>query len=96
MVINWTRPAIRDIKDFKEYSLTNTSDYILELTKNVNLLIEQPKFGKIFIPIIILLGNSFINSIEYFIILIMIQSISSLYYTINKMLPKKLIISNNT
>lgn len=96
MVINWTRPAIRDLKDFKEYSLTNTSDYILELTKNVNLLIEQPKLGKIFILIIILLGNSFINSIEYFIILIMIQSISSLYYTINKMLPKKLIISNNT
>lgn len=49
MVINWTRPAIRDLKDFKEYSLTNTSDYILELTKNVNLLIEQPKLGKIFI-----------------------------------------------
>ena len=47
MVINWTNPAIKDLKDFKEHSLMNkVEQYLQELVKSVNLLTEQPRLGK--------------------------------------------------
>lgn len=49
MVINWTNPAIQDLKDFKQYTLmSNTNDYISDLIDSVNLLTYQPKLGKIY------------------------------------------------
>lgn len=49
MEIKWTKLAKNDLKDF--YDITKMNDpkkYILELIDNVNLLMEQPKLGKIY------------------------------------------------
>ena len=49
MEINWTNPAIQDLKDFKTITkMLNPNDYILKLINNVNLLKEQPHLGKIY------------------------------------------------
>lgn len=49
MVINWTNPAIQDLKDFAVYTqMSNVTDYIICLVESVNLLTGQPKLGKIF------------------------------------------------
>ena len=49
MVINWTSPAIQDLKDFKKYTLkSNSKMYILGLVETVNFLTTSPKLGKIF------------------------------------------------
>lgn len=50
MVVNWTNPAIKDLKDFREYTrIINVSEYILKLVETTNFLIEQPKLGKIYL-----------------------------------------------
>ena len=49
MVINWTNPAVKDLKEFRDYTLkTNPSDYIFKLIETVDLLTSNPKSGKIF------------------------------------------------
>ena len=49
MEINWTNPAIQDLKEFKNITkMSNPNDYIINLVNNVNLLRDQPHLGKIY------------------------------------------------
>ena len=49
MEINWTNPAIQDLKDFKNITkMLNPNDYIKDLINNVDLLKEQSRLGKIY------------------------------------------------
>ena len=49
MEIKWTKLARNDLKEFYDITkMTNPKEYISELIDNVNLLIEQPKLGKIY------------------------------------------------
>lgn len=48
MEIKWTKLARNDLKEFYDITkMTNPKEYISELIDNVNLLIEQPKLGKV-------------------------------------------------
>ncbi len=50
MVINWTNPAIKDLKSFLNYTkIENPSNYIETLVKQIDMLTAQPKSGKIYL-----------------------------------------------
>ena len=49
MVIEWTNPAIQDLKEFKENSkIIDTTGYILKLVQYVKTLSEFSRLGKIY------------------------------------------------
>ena len=49
MVINWTNPAIIDLKEFKKITQkNNANEYIINLVNATNMLIENPRSGKIY------------------------------------------------
>lgn len=49
MVVEWTTPAVQDLKDFRKITkMSNSSKYIFNLVNYVSLLSEQPHLGKIY------------------------------------------------
>ena len=49
MVISWTNPAVKDLKEFKEITkMTDVEEYLTTLVKEVNSLTHFPHMGKIY------------------------------------------------
>ena len=72
MELIWTNPAISDLKEFRNYTkMVHPNNYISNLVKNVNLLIEQPYLGKIY---------SYVNG---FIVRQLIHEQHRIFYYIN-------------
>ena len=50
MEIKWDKASIEDLKNFRKYSKSSNIDqYIYKIVRYVDVLVEQPQLGKIYL-----------------------------------------------
>ncbi len=50
MEIKWDKASIEDLKNFRKYSKSSNIDqYIYKIVRYVDVLVEQPRLGKIYL-----------------------------------------------